>query len=155
MEVSQYTYFQQVGGLDVRPVSGELTYGLERLAMYVFGVDRVYDLPFNDPDSATPLTYGDVFLENEKQQSRFNFELSDPEQNLRWFGDAEATAKRLLEAGAVLPAFDYTLKASHLFNLLDARGVVSPTERQSFIARVRDLAKGCASAWAESQGSAP
>ncbi|MGQ0532681.1 MAG: glycine--tRNA ligase subunit alpha [Caulobacteraceae bacterium] len=151
MEVSQYTYFQQVGGLDVRPISGELTYGLERLAMYVFGVDNVFDLPFNDPDSAYPLRYGDVFLENEKQQSRFNFELSDPETNLRWFNDAEATAKRLLEAGAVLPAFDYTLKASHLFNLLDARGVVSPTERQSFIARVRELAKGCASAWAESQ----
>jgi glycyl-tRNA synthetase alpha chain len=119
--------------------------------MYVFGVDRVYDLPFNDPDSPYPVTYGDVFFENEKQQSRFNFELSDPEQNLRWFADAEATAKRLLEAGAVLPAFDYTLKASHLFNLLDARGVVSPTERQSFIARVRDLAKGCAQQWAESQ----
>ena len=151
MEVTQFTYFQQVGGLDVRPVSGELTYGLERLAMYVFGVDRVYDLPFNDPDSATPLTYGDIFLENEKQQSRFNFELSDPEQNLRWFTDAEATAKRLLAEGNVLPAFDYTLKASHLFNLLDARGVVSPTERQSFIARVRDLAKGCASAWEEGQ----
>ncbi|MGE3143444.1 MAG: glycine--tRNA ligase subunit alpha [Hyphomonadaceae bacterium] len=147
MEVSQYTYFQQVGGLDVRPVSGELTYGLERLAMYVFGVDRVYDLPFNDPESPLPLSYGDVFLKNEQQQSRFNFELSDPEMVLRWFGDAEAQAKRLLDANCVLPAFDYTLKASHLFNLLDARGVVSPTERQSFIARVRDLAKGCASAW--------
>jgi len=152
MEVSQYTYFQQVGGLDVRPVSGELTYGLERLAMYVFGVDNVFALPFNDPESATPLTYGDVFLENEKQQSRFNFELSDPEMVLRWFGDAEAQARRLLDAKCVLPAFDYTLKASHLFNLLDARGVVSPTERQSFIARVRELAKGCAEQWAESEG---
>ncbi len=151
MEVSQYTYFQQVGGLDVRPVSGELTYGLERLAMYVFGVDNVYDLPFNDPAGPVPLTYGDVFLANERQQSRFNFELSDPEMNLRWFADAEGAAKRLLAEGAVLPAFDYTLKASHLFNLLDARGVVSPTERQSFIARVRDLAKGCASAWEQLQ----
>lgn len=148
MEVSQYTYFQQVGGLDVRPVSGELTYGLERLAMYVLGYDRVYDMPFNAPDSAYPLTYGDIFLENEKQQSRFNFELSDPEMVLRWFGDAEAQATRLLDEKCVLPAFDYTLKASHLFNLLDARGVVSPTERQSFIARVRTLAKGCAEAWA-------
>jgi glycyl-tRNA synthetase alpha chain len=111
----------------------------------------VFDLPFNDPDSAAPLTYGDVFLENERQQSRFNFELSDSETVLRWFGDAEAQAKRLLDADCVLPAFDYTLKASHLFNLLDARGVVSPTERQSFIARVRDLAKGCASAWEKSQ----
>ncbi|MBU6372246.1 MAG: glycine--tRNA ligase subunit alpha [Alphaproteobacteria bacterium] len=153
MEVSQYTYFQQVGGLDVRPVSGELTYGLERLAMYVFGIDRVYDLPFNDPDSAHPLTYGDVFLENERQQSRFNFELSDPAQNLRWFEDAERTAQRLLalDPPNALAAFDYTLKASHLFNLLDARGVVSPTERQSFIARVRALAMGSAKAWEASQ----
>jgi glycyl-tRNA synthetase alpha chain len=119
--------------------------------MYVLGYDRVYDMPFNDPASDTPLTYGDVFLENERQQSRFNFELSDAAQNLRWFEDAETTAHRLLKEGNVLPAFDYTLKASHLFNLLDARGVISPTERQSFIARVRDLAKGCASAWAESQ----
>jgi glycyl-tRNA synthetase alpha chain len=153
MEVSQYTYFQQVGGLDVRPVSGELTYGLERLAMYVLEVDNVYDLPFNAPDSPHPLKYGDVFLENEKQQSRFNFELSDPAMVLRWFGDAEAQAARLLREGAVLPAFDYTLKASHLFNLLDARGVVSPTERQSFIARVRTLAKGCAEAWATSEAA--
>ncbi|MGE0045423.1 MAG: glycine--tRNA ligase subunit alpha [Hyphomonadaceae bacterium] len=156
MEVSQYTYFQQVGGLDVRPVSGELTYGLERLAMYVLGYDRVFDMPFNDPESAHPLTYGDVFLENERQGSTFNFERSDPEMILRWFNDAEAQCKKLLamEEGAnerplPLPAFDYCLKASHLFNLLDARGVVSPTERQSFIARVRELAKGCANAWVE------
>ncbi|MBI1186303.1 MAG: glycine--tRNA ligase subunit alpha [Alphaproteobacteria bacterium] len=147
MEVSQYTYFQQVGGLDVHPVSGELTYGLERLAMYVLGYDNVFDMPFNDPQTEYPLTYGDVFLENEKQQSRFNFELSDSAMVLRWFEDAEKQAARLLEAQCVLPAYDYTLKASHLFNLLDARGVVSPTERQSFIARVRELAKGCADAW--------
>ena len=152
MEVSQFTYFQQVGGLDLRPVSGELTYGLGRLAMYVLGFERVYDMPFNDPDAPHALTYGDVFLENERQQSRFNFELSDPQLTLRWFADAEATALRLLAAGAVLPAFDFTLKASHLFNLLDARGVVSPTERQSFIARVRTLAKGCAEAWAFGEG---
>jgi len=151
MEVSQYTYFQQVGGLDVRPVSGELTYGLERLAMYVFGVDRVYDLPFNDPQSEYPIKYGDVYLKNEQQQSRFNFELSDSAMVLRWFEDSETQAKRLLTENCVLPAYDYTLKASHLFNLLDARGVVSPTERQSFIARVRDLAKGCAAAWTESE----
>jgi glycyl-tRNA synthetase alpha chain len=157
MEVSQYTYFQQVGGLDVRPVSGELTYGLERLAMYVLGYDRVYDMPFNDPDSASPVTYGDVFLENERQQSTFNFERSDSAMVERWFGDAEAQCKRLLGIDGgnedpnfkplPLPAFDYCLKASHLFNLLDARGVVSPTERQSYIARVRTLAKGCAEAW--------
>ncbi|HWA22816.1 MAG TPA: glycine--tRNA ligase subunit alpha [Caulobacterales bacterium] len=149
MEVSQFTYFQQVGGLAVELVSGELTYGLERLAMYVLGYDNVFDMPFNDPQSQYPITYGDVFKENERQQSSFNFELSDAEMLLRWFGDAEGQAKRLLEANAPLPAYDYTLKASHLFNLLDARGVVSPTERQSFIARVRDLAKGCASAWVE------
>ena len=149
MEVSQFTYFQQVAGVECAPVSGELTYGLERLAMYVLGYDNVFDMPFNDPKSQYPITYGDVFKENERQQSRFNFELSDAEMLLRWFGDAEVQAKRLLEANAPLPAYDYTLKASHLFNLLDARGVVSPTERQSFIARVRDLAKGCASAWVE------
>jgi glycyl-tRNA synthetase alpha chain len=151
MEVSQYTYFQQVGGLDVRPVSGELTYGLERLAMYVLGVDCVFDLPFNDPASASPLTYGDVFLENERQGSAFNFERSDPEMLQRWFGDAEKQCQALLtgEKKLPLPAFDYCLKASHLFNLLDARGVVSPTERQSFIARVRELAKACAAAWVE------
>jgi glycyl-tRNA synthetase alpha chain len=153
MEVSQYTYFQQVGGLDVRPVSGELTYGLERLAMYVLGYDRVYDMPFNDPDSATPVTYGDVFLENERQGSTFNFERSDPEMLKRWFEDAERQCMALLGMNGdnrpplPLPAFDYALKASHLFNLLDARGVVSPTERQSFIGRVRTLAKGCAEAW--------
>jgi glycyl-tRNA synthetase alpha chain len=119
--------------------------------MYVLGYDRVYDMPFNDPRSDVPVAYGDIFLDNERQQSRFNFELSDPEMLLRWFEDAESQAKRLLEADCPLPAYDYTLKASHLFNLLDARGVVSPTERQSFIARVRDLAKGCASAWVEAQ----
>ncbi|MEJ0023050.1 MAG: glycine--tRNA ligase subunit alpha [Alphaproteobacteria bacterium] len=149
MEVSQFTYFQQVGGLAVELVSGELTYGLERLAMYVLGYDNVFDMPFNDPQSEYPITYGDVFKENERQQSRFNFELSDAEMLLRWFGDAEGQAGRLLKEGNFLPAYDYTLKASHLFNLLDARGVVSPTERQSYIARVRDLAKGCASAWVE------
>jgi glycyl-tRNA synthetase alpha chain len=149
MEVSQFTYFQQVGGLAVELVSGELTYGLERLAMYVLGYDNVFDMPFNDPQSEYPITYGDVFRENERQQSRFNFELSDAEMLLRWFGDAETQAGRLLKEGNFLPAYDYTLKASHLFNLLDARGVVSPTERQSYIARVRDLAKGCASAWVE------
>ena len=154
MEISQYTYFQQVGGLDVRPVSGELTYGLERFCLYVFNVERVYDLPYNDPDSAYPLSYGDVFLANEQQQSRFSFELSDPEMLMRWFSDAETQAKRLLEARSTLPAYEYALKASHLFNLLDARGVVSPTERQSFIARVRDLAKGAAQQWAEAQANA-
>ena len=152
MEVSQYTYFQQVGGLDVAPVSGELTYGLERLAMYVFGVDRVYDLPFNDPASAVPLTYGDVFLENERQQSAFNFEHSDVEMLKRWFADCENQSNALRAAGKPLPAYDYALKASHTFNLIDARGAISPTERQAYIARVRDLARGAAAQWAEAQG---
>jgi glycyl-tRNA synthetase alpha chain len=153
MEVSQFTYFQQVGGLDVRPVSGELTYGLERLAMYVFGLDRVYDLPFNDPQSEYPLTYGDVFLENEKQQSAYNFEHADTEVLQRWFADCEKVCKKLLglEKPLPLPAYEQALKASHIFNLLDARGVISPTERQSFIGRVRDLAKGAAEAWEASQ----
>ena len=151
MEVSQYTYFQQVGGLDVFPVSGELTYGLERLAMYVFGVDNVYDLPFNDPASETPLSYGDVFLENEKQQSAFNFEHSDVEMLKRWFADCENQSNALRDAGKPLPAYDYALKASHTFNLIDARGAISPTERQAYIARVRDLARGAAAQWAKQE----
>jgi glycyl-tRNA synthetase alpha chain len=143
MEVSQFTYFQQVGGLDCRPVSGELTYGLERLAMYVQGVESVYDLDFN----GAGISYGDVFLKNEQQQSAFNFEHSNVDMLQRWFADAEAQCASLLSARLPLPAFDYALKASHLFNLLDARGVISATERQSFIARVRTLAKGAAELW--------
>jgi len=150
MEVSQFTYFQQVGGLDCKPVSGELTYGLERLAMYVQGVENVYDLDFN----GLGVSYGDVFLENERQQSTFNFEESDPAMLKRWFEDAERMCSHLREKRLPLPAFDWALKCSHLFNLLDARGVVSPTERQSFIARVRDQAKGCAVLWAETQAPA-
>lgn len=150
MEVSQFTYFQQVGGLDCRPVSGELTYGLERLCMYVQGVESIYDIDFNGQG----VTYGDVFKENERQFSAFNFEHADVDMLQRWFGDAERQCAALLEAGLPLPAFDYALKASHLFNLLDARGVISPTERQSFIARVRTLAKGAAVAWAEAGAEA-
>lgn len=153
MEVSQFTYFQQVGGLDVFPVSGELTYGLERLAMYVFGVDNVYDLPYNDPDSPHPLSYGDVFLENEKQQSAYNFEHANTDDLLESFKACERMSQHLLglEKPLPLPAYEQALKASHMFNLLDARGVVSPTERQSFIARVRDMAKGAAQAWAKQE----
>ncbi|MBB36001.1 MAG: glycine--tRNA ligase subunit alpha [Hirschia sp.] len=155
MEVSQFTYFQQVGGLDVRPVSGELTYGLERLAMYVFGVDNVYDLPYNAPDSPTPLSYSDVFIENERQQSAFNFEHANVEIMLDGFKACETQSQHLLglETPLPLPAYEQALKASHLFNLLDARGVISPTERQSFIARVRDMAKGAAQAWAKQEES--
>jgi glycyl-tRNA synthetase alpha chain len=147
MEVSQFTYFQQVGGLDCKPVSGELTYGLERLAMYVQGIESIYDIDFNGQG----VTYRDVFHENEVQQSKFNFEESDPAMLKRWFEDAEAMCSHLREKNLALPAFDWALKCSHLFNLLDARGVVSPTERQSFIARVRDQAKGCAVLWAQTQ----
>ncbi len=151
MEVSQFTYFQQVGGLDVDLVSGELTYGLERLAMYVQGVDNVFDLDFNGAEGDLKKTYGDVFLENERQFSAFNFEHADTDMLARWFADAELQCAALLklEPALPLPAFDWCLKASHIFNLLDARGVIAPTERQSYIARVRDLAKGCASAWVE------
>lgn len=151
MEVSQYTYFQQVGGLDVHPVSGELTYGLERLAMYVFDIDNVFDLPFNAPESPTPLTYGDVFHDNEVQQSHFNFDHADVEMLQRWFADCEAQSTALREAGLPLPAYDYALKASHTFNLIDARGAISPTERQAYIARVRDLARGAAELYAHQQ----
>jgi glycyl-tRNA synthetase alpha chain len=145
MEVSQFTYFQQVGGLDVELVSGELTYGLERLAMYVQGVDNVYELDFN----GAGLTYGDVFKQAEREFSAFNFEHADTTMLAEHFAGAERQCKALLalEPPLVLPAFDYCLKASHLFNLLDARGVVSPTERPNYIAKVRDLAKGCAEAW--------
>ena len=151
MEVSQYTYFQQVGGLDVDLVSGELTYGLERLAMYVQNVDNVYDLVFTDANEAngTPeVLYGDVFHQNEVQQSTYNFEHSNTENISKKFEMAEAECKALLalDTPLPLPAYEHALKASHLFNLLDARGVVSPTQRQEYIKRVRDLAKGCAEA---------
>ena len=151
MEVSQYTYFQQVGGLDVDLVSGELTYGLERLAMYVQNVDNVYDLVFteaNEVNGTPEVLYGDVFHQNEVQQSTYNFEHSNSENILKRFEMAEAECQTLLalDKPLPLPAYEHALKASHLFNLLDARGVVSPTQRQEYIKRVRDLAKGCAEA---------
>ena len=150
MEVTQYTYFQQVGGLDCEVVSGELTYGLERLAMYVQGVDNVYDLRFNNAGAS----YGDVFLENEREFSAFNFEQADVEVLKRQFEDMERQVPRLLAARGpqgqplVLPAYDHVLKASHLFNLMDARGAIAVAERQSYIGRIRDLTRACASAWA-------
>jgi glycyl-tRNA synthetase alpha chain len=153
MEVSQYTYFQQVGGLDVEVVAGELTYGLERLAMYVFGVDNVYDLPFNEPGGPASKTYGDVFLENEREHSEANFHGYDVAMLKRHFEDMEAEAPRLLALSGpqgqplVLPAYDRVLKASHLFNLMDARGAIAVAERQSYIGRIRDLTKACAQAW--------
>jgi glycyl-tRNA synthetase alpha chain len=159
MEVSQFTYFQQVGGYDCDPVSAEITYGLERLAMYVQGVDRVFDLNFNGRTDAKRLTYGDVFLQAEREYSRYNFECADTDMLLRHFKDAENECKALLEKGAngeehllALPAYDQCIKASHIFNLLDARGVISVTERQSYILRVRELAKACCGAWLKTEG---
>ena len=149
MEVTQFTYFQQVGGYDCRPVSGELTYGLERLAMYVQGVDNVFDLRFNDQTS-----YGEVFLQAEREFSAFNFEAADTERLFRHFADAEAECLALLDRAPplVLPAYDQCLKASHLFNLLDARGVISATERAAYIGRVRVLARACCTAWLRVRG---
>ncbi len=158
MEVSQFTYFQQVAGIECAPVSGELTYGLERLAMYVQGVDNVYDLNFNGQDGDARVSYGDVFLQGEREFSRYNFERADTAMLMRHFEDAEAECAALLKSGEganvtmVLPAYDQCIKASHLFNLLDARGVISVTERQSYILRVRELAKACGAAWLDSEG---
>ncbi len=157
MEVSQFTYFQQVAGFECAPVSGELTYGLERLAMYVQGVDNVYNLNFNGRDDNRKVTYGDVFLQAEQEYSRHNFEHSDHEMLFKQFSMAEEACKKYLDTGwkdskrdahlMALPAYDQCIKASHLFNLLDARGVISVTERQSYILRVRELAKACGEAW--------
>jgi glycyl-tRNA synthetase alpha chain len=158
MEVTQYTYFQQVGGLDVFPVAGELTYGLERLALYVQGVESVYDLAYNDPQSPDFMTYGDVFLENERQFSAFEQEAADVSMLKREFEDMERQVPRLLAAkgrngqALVLPAYDHVLKALHLFNLMDARGAIAVAERQSYIGRIRDLCKACAEAWVAEQG---
>jgi glycyl-tRNA synthetase alpha chain len=157
MEVTQFTYFQQVGGFDCDPITGELTYGLERLAMYVQGVNNVFDLDFNGGKGKDKVTYGDVFLQAEQEYSRFNFEHADTKMLLAHFRDAEAECRALLAKGEgngrqlmVLPAYDQAIKASHIFNLLDARGVVSVTERQGYILRVRDLAKACCAAWLKS-----
>jgi glycyl-tRNA synthetase alpha chain len=152
MEVSQYTYFQQVGGFDCKPVSGELTYGLERLAMFVQGVDNVYDLDFNGAPGAENKTYGDVFLENEREQSAYNFEHADTDKLFEDFRKAQEECARLLAAELPLPAYEQCIKSSHTFNLLDARGVISVTERQAYIGRVRDLAKGCCEAWIRKNG---
>jgi glycyl-tRNA synthetase alpha chain len=148
MEVTQFTYFQQVGGFDCAPVSAEITYGLERLAMYVQGVENVYDLKFNES-----FRYGEVFHQNEREYSESNFERADTEILFRHFADAEKECKNLLDAKLALPAYDQCLKASHNFNMLDARGVISVTERAAYIGRVRNLAKACCEAWlASGQG---
>jgi glycyl-tRNA synthetase alpha chain len=164
MEISQFTYFQQVAGVECAPVSGEITYGLERLAMYVQGVDSIFDLNFNGGEGDDKITYRDVFHQAEEEYSRFNFEAADTEMLFRHFKDAEAECRALLAAGEAdtaandrrhrlaLPAYDQCIKASHVFNLLDARGVISVTERQSYILRVRELAKACGAAWLKTEG---
>ena len=164
MEVSQFTYFQQVGGHDCKPVPGELTYGLERLAMYVLGVDHVMEMPFNDPGAPIHLTYGDIFRQTEQEYSRWNFDQADTAMLLQHFADAEAECARILAADDLdaagrrivmaHPAYDQCIKASHLFNLLDARGVISVTERQAYIGRVRALAKACADAFRRTEAGA-
>jgi len=157
MEVTQFTYFQQVGGIECDPVSVELTYGLERLAMYVQGVERVYDLDWNGrPHGQGGMSYGDVFLQSEREFSAYNFERADTERLFRHFADAEAECQALLalDRPLALPAYDQCMKASHLFNLLDARGVIAVTERQAYIGRVRGLAKGCCEAWLASRKAA-
>ena len=147
MEVSQFTYFQQVGGIECAPVSTELTYGLERLATYIQGVESIYDLDYNGAPGALNLTYRDVFQRNEREFSAFNFEQANVEKLFSHFADAEAECNALLAVQLPLPAYDQCMKASHLFNLLDARGVISVTERASYIGRVRALAKGCCEGW--------
>ena len=148
MEVTQFTYFQQVGGFDCKPVTGELTYGLERLAMYIQGVDRVYDLAFNEAG----LTYGDVFLENEREMSAYNFEVANTAALFDGFRKAEAESARCIDATLPLAAYEQAIEASHLFNTLQARGVISVAERAAYIGRVRDLAKGACASWMEKNG---
>ena len=158
MEVSQFTYFQQVGGHDCNPIPGELTYGLERLAMFILGVDYVMDMPFNNPNSSFALKYGDIFKQTEEEYSRWNFDVADTEILFRHFDEAEQACLTILSQDIldpksgkniimVHPAYDQCIKASHIFNVLDARGVISVTERQAYIGRVRGLAKKCADAF--------
>lgn len=148
MEVTQFTYFQQMGGFDMKPVAGELTYGLERLAMYIQDVDNVYDLAFNDAG----VSYGDVFLENERQMSAWNFEVADTDALFDAFRKAAAECENSLAAKLPIPAYEQAIKASHTFNLLQARGVISVAERQAYIGRVRDLAKASCEAWMDKNG---
>ena len=165
MEISQFTYFQQVGGHDCKPVMGEITYGLERLAMFILECDSVMDLPYNSPNSPRPLKYSDIFLEAEKQYSEWNFSLANTEVIFRHFDDAEKMCQEILgtvdslkksslkKNKLVQPAYDQCIKASHLFNLLDSRGVISTAQRQVYIGRVRALAKLCADAYIDEVSS--
>ena len=165
MEISQFTYFQQVGGHDCKPVTGEVTYGLERLAMFILECEAVMDLPYNSPNSRRPLKYSDVFLEAEKQYSEWNFNVANTEVILRHFDDAEKMCQEILgvvdcekqsspkKIKLVHPAYDQCIKASHLFNVLDSRGVISTAQRQVYIGRVRALAKLCADAYIDEVSS--
>lgn len=144
MEVTQFTYFQQCGGIDCKPVSAEITYGLERLATYIQNKESVFDIEY-----VGDVTYGDIYLQNEIDYSHYNFEVADVEALQTWFDMYEKESIRVVEKGLVMPAYDYVLKCSHAFNLLDARGAISVTERTSYIARVRNVAKLCAQAYVE------
>ena len=154
MEVTQFTYFQQVGGLDCKPVLGEITYGIERLAMYLQGVENVYDLVWTEWEEngiTKKLTYGDVFHQNEVEQSTYNFEHANTDLLFEQFGNYEAEAKRLIELQLTLPAYEKIMKASHSFNMLDARGAISVTERAAYIGRVRTLSRLVAQAYYDSR----
>lgn len=156
MEVTQFTYFQQVGGFECNPVAAELAYGLERLTMYIQGVDSVYDIVWSRGKDGVVFTYGDVFFENEVQFSQYNFETADTDFLFREFSEREKECTRLVEANLPLPAYDSMLKCCHTFNLLDARGVISATERMSYILRVRTIAKACCASYLETVvGSQP
>jgi glycyl-tRNA synthetase alpha chain len=146
MEVTQFTYFQQVGGIDCKPITGEITYGLERLAMYLQGVDNVYDLQWT-----ASMKYGDVYHQNEVEQSTYNFEHSDVDFLLIAFGAHEKQSKYLMEQQLALPAYEQLLKAGHTFNLLDARGAISVTERAAYIGRIRNLARAVAQSYLDSR----
>ncbi len=150
MEVTQFTYFQQVGGLECHPVSGEITYGIERLAMYLQGVDSIYDLVWSRSAQAV-VTYGDIYRQNEVEQSKYNFELADTDALFGWFDACEAQCQKLIEHGLPLPAYEQVMKASHAFNLLDARHAISVTERQRFILRVRSLSRAVAETYLASR----
>lgn len=151
MEVSQFTYMQQVGGIECRPISGEITYGLERLALYIQGVDAIKDIDWNGQTGKKALTYGDIDFEGERQFSKFNLEIADTDILLRHFEDTQKQCKILIAENLPLPAYDYCIKASHIFNLLNSRGVISVTERAAYIVKVRELAKLCCEKWVEMQ----
>ena len=150
MEVTQFTYFQQVGGLDCKPVAGEITYGLERIAMYLQNVDSVFDLIWTQTDSEA-VTYGDIYHQNEVEMSTFNFDLADVDALFQWFDQCEQQSQTLMDKNLPLPAYEMVLKASHIFNLLDARHAISVTERQRYILRVRGLARAVAQAYYDSR----